>query len=104
MINSILIYTIVITLGIIFYLPALWARHAWSGKSFTTIRFWGTNLYNIFFGYLHMRFIEKNELPFYGYQDSSILGWFSIVMILAHACAHTVTWDIKPWFSRKTRY
>ncbi len=61
-------------------------------------------IYNIFFVYQHMRVIDKNSLPFYGEQDSSIIILFSLAMIVAHACAHTVTWDIKPWFSRKTRY
>lgn len=99
--NETAIYVIFLASSIVFYLPALWMRYAWSGQKFTTTKFWASNLYNIFFGYVHMRFIEKNEILFYGHQDSAVLGWFSIVMVLAHACAHTVTRDIKPWYSRK---
>ncbi len=97
------IYIIFLACGIAFYIPALWTRYRWSGSNFTTIKSGINTTYNIFFVYLHMRFIEKNSLPFYGKQDSSILGWFSLVMIVARACAHTVTYEIKPWYSKKKR-
>ncbi len=99
--NETAIYAIFLACGVAFYLPALCTRHAWSGENFTPVKHWINTTYNIFFGYVHMRFIEKDDIIFYGYQDSSILEWFSLVMVLAHACAHTVTRDIKPWYSRK---
>ncbi len=102
--NETAIYAIFLACGVAFYLPALWTRYAWSGENFTPTKYWINMIYNIFFVYQHMRVINKNSLPFYGEQDSSIIILFSLVMIVAHACAHTVTWDIKPWFSRKTRY
>ena len=101
--NETAIYAIFLACGVAYYLPALCTRYAWSGENFTPTKYWINMIYNIFFVYQHMRVIDKNSLPFYGEQDSSIIILFSLVMIVAHACAHTVTWDIKPWYSRKNR-
>lgn len=104
MMNEAPIFIIYIVSSIVFYLPARWTRYEWSGPRFTPAKYWTNITYNIFFVYQHMRFIKKNSIPFYGEQDSSILGIFSLIMIIAHACAHTVTWDIKSWRSRKAKY
>ncbi|WP_206288406.1 hypothetical protein, partial [Pseudomonas viridiflava] len=93
--NETAIYAIFLACGVAFYLPALCTRYAWSGENFTPTKYWINMIYNIFFAYQHMRVIDKNSLPFYGEQDSSIIILFSLVMVVAHACAHTVTWDIK---------
>ncbi|QVE15991.1 hypothetical protein [Pseudomonas cichorii] len=90
-----------IALSILFYLPSLWARSAFSGKNFSTVKFWSVMAYNIFFIYLHMRFIEKEKLPFYGTQDSSTLGWISFALIFAYASSSAVPWERKPWFAQK---
>lgn len=99
-----IIYLTFTLMSIAFYLPSLWARSAFSGKNFSTVKFWAVMTYNIFFIYLHMRFIEKEKLPFHGTQDSSTLGWISFALIFAYASSSAVPWERKPWFARKTGF
>ncbi|WP_157900757.1 hypothetical protein [Pseudomonas floridensis] len=101
MTSEIYVYMVFVITGIRLYLPSFWARYTFSGKGFTATRFWILNVYNIILGYLHMRFIENNSIPLYGYLDSSMPGWFSMAMIIAHVCTHSVTWEITPWRSKR---
>ncbi|MGN2411895.1 hypothetical protein [Pseudomonas syringae] len=100
--NNTYIYPIFITASIFLYLPSFWAKRAFSGKNFSKLKFWILMTYNVSLVYLHMRFIQENSLPFYGTQDSSFLGWLSLVLIVAHACSNAGPWDTKPWLSRKS--
>ncbi|WP_133638106.1 hypothetical protein [Pseudomonas syringae] len=99
--NELSIYPIFIIISIFLYSPSLWAKYAFSGKSFSKLKFWTLMAYNIFLVYLHMGFIQENHLPFYGPQDSSSLGWLSLALIVAHASSNAVPWDEKSWLSRR---
>lgn len=100
--NDTLLALFIIATSIALYLPARWAKFAFSGRGFTKARLWTAMIYNIYFGSLHMYFMEKGHIPFYGPMDRGLLSWVSIVMIWLHVAAIPTQWKARSWRQRKT--
>lgn len=55
-------------------------------------------LYNIFFIYLHRKYIEQGKILFVGEADNSVLGWVSLFMILLYMFTMPVEWERRGGF------
>ncbi len=92
---------IILAIIVVIYIPAHWAKFAFSGKGFSNTKLWILMIYNIYAGSLHMYFLEKGHIPFYGSMDRFPLGWLSALMIFLHISAIPTTWKRRPWRLRK---
>jgi len=72
---------------ILSYLPALWAKFAFSGKNYTQTKSLVAFFYGLFFTYSHWRFAETGSLLFLGPYEREPMGWLSLFMVFAHAYA-----------------
>lgn len=99
--NTLFFYTAFTFFSILFYLPSLWARYAFSGRNFSAVKFWCVMIYNVMFISFHIDFVEKKHIPFIGERDNSVIGWLSFFLIFAYGYAIPVNWKITCWFSRK---
>ncbi|WP_297834938.1 hypothetical protein [Pseudomonas sp.] len=99
--NSIFTHSLIITLSVLFYLPALWARFTFSANKFSPGIFAIVVGYNMLFGIVHQIFLEEGTLPFIGAIDNSNIGWLSCLFLIAHAEAVPFPWTRKRWFFMK---
>lgn len=82
--REVLIFLTALTLTILIYLPALWARHAFSGRNFSNAKYWIALIYNLLCMRIHKHIIRSSTLPFWGEIDNSITGWLSFLMYFIH--------------------
>jgi hypothetical protein len=97
-----LAFNLLFITGCIFsYLPALWAKFAFSGKTYTQAKSLVAFFYGLFFTYSHWRFAETGALPFLGVHEREPMGWVSLFMVFAHAYALPTENNNKFWSKRK---
>lgn len=94
--------TIYLLAVILFYLPSFWARYAFSGKKYSTGKYFTTMSYNLFFGIIHIDFLRKGTLPFIGSLDNSTLGWLSLAALIAYAFSLPDERARTPWFKKRS--
>lgn len=74
--------------SVVFYLPSLLSKIYLSGFRYSDFKSNITFIYNFIFVFFHLRFAMKGTLPFLGELDRGLLGWISLVMVIAHAFTH----------------
>ncbi|MEX5575426.1 hypothetical protein Q1J52_21090 [Pseudomonas lijiangensis] len=82
---ELLIYPAFLICSLLLYALSLLAKYYFSGKNFSSLKFWLVMAYNIALGNLHFKFVAFSTLPFVGVIDNSILGWLSYLFAIAHA-------------------
>lgn len=97
-VSNIFIYAGYLFFTVLFYLPPLWASSAWSGNKFSRWKLLVVSIYNIFFTYAHMKFVDQGYILFVGYVDKSILGWVSLFMILLYVSTIPDEQEQRNWF------
>ncbi|WP_219060926.1 hypothetical protein [Pseudomonas sp. UMAB-08] len=90
-------------LTFIFYLPTLWAVHAFSDMKFSKEKLILVVFYIYIFVYIHLPFSTTGVLPFVGKLDNSIIGRLSFFMKYAHAASFPVPDVRRKWFLRRVR-
>lgn len=85
--NSITFYALFVSGCLLLYLPSLWIKCRFSGRSHTTAKFFVAFAYNLLISHFHWRFAETGNLPFLGVYDPEPMGWVSLFMVLAYAYA-----------------
>ena len=93
--SELIFYTGYIFFSIAFYIPSLLASQCWSGRKFSTSKFIGVIVYNIFCVYVHMRFVDRGVLPIVGEKNNEILGWASFVMMFMYMFSVPMPWEGK---------
>jgi len=85
--NNFALHAVFCILSLVFFLPSLWARLAFSGEQYTEKKSTLTMIYNGMFIFLHLNFIQNGELPFIGETDTEIIGWVSFAMLFLYMYA-----------------
>ncbi len=77
-------YTIFCILSVLFLLPSLWARFNCSGAQYSDNKALIVRIYNATLFFIHLNFIQNEQLPFIGHKDPNPTGWISFAMLILY--------------------
>ncbi|SQG00095.1 Uncharacterised protein [Paucimonas lemoignei] len=77
-------YTTYCTLTLLFYLPSLWARFNYSGEKYSSNSSLIARTYNATLFFIHLNFIQNEQLPFIEHKDPDPIGWISFAMLILY--------------------
>jgi hypothetical protein len=102
-VSDYIFYSAFILGSILLYLPALWAKFALSGDNYSVAKCYGYFLYVFICAIIHWNYLENGYVPFIGKKDTSIMGWLSMLMILAYFFTTPAPWKSEHRFLKKQR-
>jgi cadmium resistance protein CadD (predicted permease) len=73
-------------LGILFFLPAIWIRTAWSGVGFSNSKLLIAAIYNLLLIFIHVKISRDAEIPFLGTLECTIPVWLTFFFVIGHGC------------------
>lgn len=85
--NNTFLALLIIATSIALYLPAYWAKFAWSGRGYTKTRYNIMFTYNILMIIFHSYLIESDSVPFQKSLAVVLTGFVSAPLILFHGLA-----------------
>ena len=95
--NNAIFYSVFCATSLLFFLPSLWARFAFSGEKYSYRKSITATTYNGVFFFIHLNFIKNSELPFMGEIEPDTIGWVSFAMLFLYMYAIPTERNIKPW-------
>lgn len=99
--NNAIFYFTFCFLSVLLYLPSLWARFTFSGEKYTDNKSLIAKTYNGIFFFIHLNFIQNEQLPFIGNINPDTIGWVSLAMAILYMYALPTRRDIKLWSFKK---
>lgn len=76
-------YGVFIFTSLLLYLPILWGKFALS-RNYSDAKYSVYFIYKTVFAFLHWNLLQTGYIPFIGKKDISLMGWVSMLMILAY--------------------
>ncbi|WP_122666077.1 hypothetical protein [Pseudomonas viridiflava] len=99
--NNTVFYITFTCFSFLLFLPSLWARFNFSGKKYTDNKSLIAKIYNSALFFIHLNFIQNEQLPFIGNIKSETIGWVSLVMAILYMYALPTRRNIKAWGFKK---
>lgn len=99
--NNTVFYITFTCFSLLLFLPSLWARFNFSGEKYTDNKSLISKIYNSTLFFIHLNFIQNEQLPFIGSIKSETIGWVSLIMAILYIYALPTRRNIKAWSFKK---